>query len=43
MNLKMALAVCLTVDAGCIRNREKVEQYNGQCGSKQPGGICYNL
>ena len=43
MNLKMALAVCLTVDAGCIKYRLNVEQYSGHCGNRYPEGMRYQL
>ena len=42
MNLKILLAVCLTVDAGCIKYRLKTEKYRGQRGSRNTGAMCYN-
>ena len=39
--LNTALVACLTVEAGCIRYRLKVEKYSGQLGNKNPGDICY--
>ena len=38
--LNTALVACLTVEAGCIKYRLKMEKYSGHPGSKNPAEMC---
>jgi len=38
----MLLAICLTVEAGCIKYRLNTEKYCDHLGSRNAGGMCCN-
>lgn len=42
-NLKIELVACLTVEAGCLRYKQKVLVYRNQEGRRCAGGICYKI